>query len=209
MPNENKVRGRAADIETYLREIAAGGQWAVGEALPTTRALGEKFGVANTTASRVFHRLELEGLVWRQDNGRYFLEASRQLMHRPKPIACLTRELERWSGVYRAIMAGVSAYTSERQTALLLWRSESLVSHSNVKLPPDYGSLKQQNFLRKGQAEPTYPFAVILRFFQFAACLFHLHHHASKGQIVNMVNIISNLLIFYPLYHWMNLESWL
>ncbi len=144
MPNEIKARGAAAEIEKYLRGIALGGEWPESNALPTTRALGEKFGVANTTASRVFHRLELEGLVWKQDNGRYFLESSRHLMHRPKPIACLTRELERWSGVYRAIMAGVSAYTSGRQTALLLWRSESLVSHSDVNLPPEYGSLEQQ-----------------------------------------------------------------
>ncbi len=144
MPNEIRARGAAAEIEKYLRGVAAGGEWPEGDALPTTRALGEKFGVANTTASRVFHRLELEGLVWKQDNGRYFLESSRQLLHRPKPIACLTRELERWSGVYRAIMAGVSAYTAERQTALLLWRSESLVSHIDVNLPPDYGSLEQQ-----------------------------------------------------------------
>ncbi|MFK5922038.1 MAG: GntR family transcriptional regulator [Verrucomicrobiota bacterium] len=144
MPSENGVRSRAADIEKYLRGIADEGVWPEGEALPTTRALGEKFGVANTTASRVLHRLEQEGLVWKQDNGRYFLESSRQLVHRPKPIACLTRELERWSGVYRAIMAGVSAYTSQRQTALLLWRSESLVSHSDVNLPPQYGSLDQQ-----------------------------------------------------------------
>ena len=144
MPDEIKGRGAAAEIEKHLRGIAAGGEWPESDALPTTRALGEKFGVANTTASRVFHRLEVEGLVWKQDNGRYFLESSRQLLHRPKPVACLTRELERWSGVYRAIMAGVSAHTSARQTALLLWRSESLVSHSDVNLPPDYGSLDQQ-----------------------------------------------------------------
>ena len=144
MPNEIRARGAAGEIEKYLRGIAAGGEWPGSDALPTTRALGERFGVANTTASRVFHRWEIEGLVWKQDNGRYFLESSRQLLHRPKPVACLTRELERWSGVYRAIMAGVSAYTSERQTALLLWRSESLVRHSDVNLPPDYGSLDQQ-----------------------------------------------------------------
>jgi DNA-binding transcriptional regulator YhcF (GntR family) len=144
MASAPRLSSQTTKLEEYLRELVTKDAWPLEKPLPTTRSLGKKFGVANTTASRALSRLESENLVWKRDNGRYHLESSRHLFHRPEPVACLTRELERWSALYQAIMAGVSAYTAERQTALLLWRNESLIEHNDVSIPPRFGSLQQQ-----------------------------------------------------------------
>lgn len=150
MASAPRLSSRTTQLEEYLRELVANPTWPLEKALPTTRALGKKFSVANTTASRTLYRLEKEHLVWKRDNGRYYLESARHLFHRPEPVACLTRELERWSALYQAIMAGVSAYTSERQTALLLWRNKSLIEHNDVSIPPRFGSVEQQALSLRG-----------------------------------------------------------
>jgi GntR family transcriptional regulator len=46
-----------------LRRRIAAGEWAVDEALPTTAALAEHYGVSQSTVTRVLRILAEEGLV--------------------------------------------------------------------------------------------------------------------------------------------------
>ena len=46
-----------------LRRRIAVGEWAVDEALPTTAALAEHYGVSQATVTRVLRALAAEGLV--------------------------------------------------------------------------------------------------------------------------------------------------
>lgn len=126
-----------------LRRALHGGKHE--EPLPTTRELGRKFGVANTTVYRLLRNLADSGEIWQHPtNGRYYQAGARALLDRPKPVACLIRRLELGSELYRELLEGVSAGCGERQRTMLLWHDELLVNHPDAQEPPRFASESQQ-----------------------------------------------------------------
>jgi DNA-binding LacI/PurR family transcriptional regulator len=113
--------------------------------LPTTRELGTRFGLANTTVFRVLREMAGAGEIWQHPtNGRYFPPGARALLDRPKPVACLIRRLELGSELYRELLEGVSAGCGEGQRTMLLWHDELLVNHPDPQRPPRFASAAQQ-----------------------------------------------------------------
>ncbi len=113
--------------------------------LPTTRTLGEEFGVANTTVFRLLRDLAAAGEIWQHPtNGRYYPAAARAVVDRPKPVACLFRRLELGSALYRELLEGVSAGCGAHRRTMLLWHDELLVNHPDPHEPPVFASIAQQ-----------------------------------------------------------------
>lgn len=131
--------GLAARIRKLVATAAAD------QPLPTTRELGDRLGVANTTVFRVLRHLTQAGEVWQHPtNGRYFPKHARRLLARPKPVACLIRRLELGSELYRELLEGISAGCGADGRTMLLWHDELLVNHPDPHEPPVFASLAQQ-----------------------------------------------------------------
>ena len=116
----------------------------VNEPLPTTRELGQRFAVANSSVSRLFQKFVEEGTVWQHADGRYYPAAARDKLHRPKPVACLTRRLELCSQLYRELLEGISLGCGTHRRTMLLWHDDLLVNHHDVALEPVFASPRQQ-----------------------------------------------------------------
>ena len=113
--------------------------------LPTTRELGERFRVANTTVFRILQQFARTGEVWQHPvNGRYYPPAARALLDRPKPVACVIRRLEVASELYRELLEGISAGCGALRRTMLLWHDELLVNHPVPARPPAFARLPQQ-----------------------------------------------------------------
>jgi DNA-binding LacI/PurR family transcriptional regulator len=118
---------------------------AADQPLPTTRELGERLGVANTTVYRILRRLAQAGEVWQHPtSGRHFPKTAPRLLARPKPIACLIRRLELGSELYRELLEGISAGCGAAGRTMLLWHDELLVNHPDPHEPPAFASVAQQ-----------------------------------------------------------------
>lgn len=115
--------------------------------LPTTRALGERFGLANTTAFRALQKLVDAGEIWQHPSGRFYPAAARALLERPKPVACLIRRLELCSELYRELLEGVSAGCGMARRTMLIWHDELLLNHPDPAEPPVFSRARQQNVI--------------------------------------------------------------
>ena len=148
-PSSSRSRRRATDASSSS-DLLARLRQQVDEApndqpLPTTRALGETFGVANTTVFRLLRDLAAAGEIWQHPtNGRYYPAAARAVVDRPKPVACLFRRLELGSALYRELLEGVSAGCGAHRRTMLLWHDELLVNHPDPHEPPVFASVAQQ-----------------------------------------------------------------
>jgi hypothetical protein len=132
-----------AGLTARLRRLVATA--ATHQPLPTTRDLGQQFGVANTTVYRVLRSLTRDGEVWQHPvNGRYFPTGARLLLDRPKPVACLIRRLELGSELYREMLEGISAGCGAGRRTMLLWHDELLVNHPDPHEPPAFATVAQQ-----------------------------------------------------------------
>jgi len=117
--------------------------------LPTTRSLGEQFGVANTTIFRALQKLVADGALWQHPSGRFYPAAAQALLERPKPVACLTRRLELCSELYRELLEGVSAACGANRRTMLIWHDELLLNHPDPAEPPVFANTRQQNAILK------------------------------------------------------------
>ncbi len=133
-----------ASLEAHIRQVARSQKWDMKKPLPTTRRLGVDYNISNASVSRLLNRLHEEGTIWRRKNGRYFLNASRSLLEKPKPYACLLRQLQSWSRVYQDIMSGFSSAFGSDRTAMLFVHDPILVRHSNTSEPPIHATPAQQ-----------------------------------------------------------------
>lgn len=132
--------GLAARIRRVVTATAAD------QPLPTTRELGARLGVANTTVYRVLRALGAAGEVWQHPtSGRYFPKGAERLLDRPKPIACLIRRLELGSELYRELLEGISAGCGAGGRTMLLWHDELLVNHPDPQEPPAFASRARQH----------------------------------------------------------------
>ena len=130
-------------LSERLRRLVAGSP--PDRPLPTTRELGTRFGIANTTVFRVLRDMVEAGEIWQHPtNGRYFPPGARALLERPKPVACLIRRLELGSELYRALLEGISAGCGDRQSTMLLWHDQRLVNHPDPQQPPVFATPAQQ-----------------------------------------------------------------
>lgn len=134
----------AGDLEQAVREATQSERWQLEARLPTTRELGERFGVSNATVSRVLERLAQEGVVWRRPNGRYYRGDAAKLLAEPKTYACLVRRLESWSRVYFALLGGFSRDFAQNRDAMLFFHNETLVRHTDTGHPPQHAGLRAQ-----------------------------------------------------------------
>ena len=131
------------DLAARLRRLVA--EAPNDRPLPTTRALGRTFGVANTTVFRLLRDLGASGEIWQHPtNGRYYPAAAQAVIDRPKPVACLFRRLELGSALYRELLEGVSAGCGANRRTMLLWHDELLVNHPDPHEPPVFATIAQQ-----------------------------------------------------------------
>jgi DNA-binding LacI/PurR family transcriptional regulator len=94
--------------------------------------------------SRLLQKFIEEGSVWQHEDGRYYPASAREKLHRPKPVACLTRRLELCSQLYREILEGISVGCGAHRRTMLLWHDDALVNHPDVALEPVFASPKRQ-----------------------------------------------------------------
>ncbi|HTX53601.1 MAG TPA: substrate-binding domain-containing protein [Candidatus Baltobacteraceae bacterium] len=134
----------APDLEKTIRRLASTRAWDVHKPLPTTREIGSRYAISNATVCRLLNRLYGEGVIWRQENGRYFLNESRQLFERRKPYACLLRKLQHWSRVYQGVMSGFSQTFGDDRAMMLFVHNQSLVRHADIAHPPVHAGVEAQ-----------------------------------------------------------------
>ncbi len=123
-------------LEAALRQIATRKTWDVQQPLPTTRELGIRYGISNASSCRLLKRLNDEDVLWRRENGRYYLAEGRDLFERRKPYACLLRKLQNWSRIYQGIMSGFSQAFGRNRAGMLFVHNEALVRHADTAHPP-------------------------------------------------------------------------
>lgn len=133
-----------AGLEAALRKLAEQKAWDVQQPLPTTRELGERYHISNASACRLLKRLDEEDVIWRRDNGRYYVAESRRIFERPKPYACLLRKLQNWSRIYQGIMSGFSQAFGRNRAAMLFVHNENLVRHADTAHPPVHAGAAAQ-----------------------------------------------------------------
>jgi hypothetical protein len=133
-----------AGLEAALRRLAEQKAWDVNRPLPTTRELGDRYRISNASACRLLKRLDDEKVIWRRDNGRYYLAESRRIFERPKPYACLLRKLQNWSRIYQGIMSGFSQAFGRNRAAMLFVHNETLVRHADTAHPPLHAGVAAQ-----------------------------------------------------------------
>ncbi len=63
--NLNNGSPKTREAEQLLRDLLAGEEYAVGDRLPSERALAEQYGVSRRSLRKAFELLEAEGAVWR------------------------------------------------------------------------------------------------------------------------------------------------
>ncbi len=61
----NNGSPQTSEAEQLLRDLLAGEEYAVGDRLPSERALAQDYGVSRRSLRRAFELLEAEGAVWR------------------------------------------------------------------------------------------------------------------------------------------------
>jgi len=132
------------DLELAVRLLSEQRNWDVQTPLPTTRELGDRYGISNASACRLLKRMGDEKVIWRRENGRYYLNESRRLFERRKPYACLLRKLQNWSRIYQGVMSGFSQVFGRDRASLLFVHNESLVRHADTDHPPVHAGLNAQ-----------------------------------------------------------------
>ena len=149
--SSSSSRSRASDtagrpLNERIRHLLANAR--VDQPLPTTRELGERFRVANTTVFRLLRELARTGEIWQHPvNGRYYLPGARATIDRPKPVACVFRRLELASELYRELLEGISAGCGALGRTMLLWHDELLVNHPDAAEPPAFARVAQQRVI--------------------------------------------------------------
>ena len=142
-PRSRGSRSPARSLADQLRSVLA--DTPRDQPLPTTRELGERFHVANTTVFRLLREFAKSGGIWQHPiNGRYYPPEARALLDRPKPVACVIRRLEVASELYRELLEGISAGCGALQRTMLLWHDELLVNHADPQEPPVFARVPQQ-----------------------------------------------------------------
>lgn len=132
------------DLEAVLRRIASRRGWDIAKPLPTTRELGERYSVSNASVCRLLKRLDQERVLWRRENGRYYLPEAQPLLEKRKPYACLIRKLETWSRTYQGVMTGFSQAFGQTKAGFLFIHDDHLVQHPDIAHPPSHGNAHQQ-----------------------------------------------------------------
>lgn len=133
------------ELEAALRRLALKKSWDAKTPLPTTRELGDRYGVSNASACRLLKKLDAEKVLWRRANGRYYPLESRHMFERRKPYACLLRKLRHWSRIYQGIMSGFSQAFGRNRAAMLFVHNESLVRHADTEHPPLHAGATAQH----------------------------------------------------------------
>lgn len=127
--------GGVSALRACLLSISGDEERPLLEPLPVTRDLGQRFGVSNVSAFRVLAELRERGLLWQADNGRYYRPAARRLIEKPKPVACLLRQLQAWSEVGREILQGADEACGTMDRAILLVHDRALYQQANPTSP--------------------------------------------------------------------------
>lgn len=131
------------ELERVLRTLVETKAWDLSRPLPTTREIGQRFGISNATVCRLLIRLSAEGLIWRRSNGRYFLNESRRVFEN-EPYACLLRRLKNWSRVYQGVMGGFSQAFARDRASMLFVHNDTLVRHADTAHPPVHADAAEQ-----------------------------------------------------------------
>lgn len=114
------------------------------EPLPTTRALGDRFGVSHVTVSRVLRRLADEGKLWQADNGRFYHPRAADSLAKIRPVSCLVRSINGWAAWYQQIMKGVSLVCEEQDRGIFLNPISALIRQQSPVALATYASTEEQ-----------------------------------------------------------------
>lgn len=129
-----------AALRAFLLPISTDEKWPLLEPLPVTRDLGRRFGISNVSAFRVLAEFRERGLFWQAENGRYYRSGARRLIEKPKPVACLLRQLQAWTEVGREILQGADEACGAMDRAILLVHDRALYEQANPTGPTTTGS---------------------------------------------------------------------
>jgi hypothetical protein len=133
-----------SDLEIAIRLLSEQRSWDVQTPLPTTRELGDRYGISNASACRLLKRLDEEAVIWRRENGRYYLNESRRLFEKRKPYACLLRKLQNWSRIYQGVMNGFTHVFGRDRASMLFVHNDALVRHADTDHPPVHAGIGAQ-----------------------------------------------------------------
>lgn len=112
--------------------------------LPTTRELGERYGVSHVSVSRILRKMADEGRLWQAHSGRFYAaEAEAQLSH-PRPVGCLVRSLSGWAAWYERIMTGVSFGCEAEERAILVHPVADMVVQAAPDAPASFLRASEQ-----------------------------------------------------------------
>lgn len=106
------------DLETQIVKVLKAGDSLA--PLPTTRELGERFGVPHVSVSKVLRKLADEGTLWQAHSRRFYPAEAKAQLSRPRPVGCLVRSLSGWAAWYEQIMTGVSLGCEKEERGILV-----------------------------------------------------------------------------------------
>jgi len=112
--------------------------------LPTTRVLGERFGVSHVTVSRALRNLADEGKLWQAHSGRFYAAEAEAHLARPRPVGCLVRSLSGWAAWYERIMTGVSLGCEAEERAILVNPVAGMVCQESPDSPAAFLPKREQ-----------------------------------------------------------------
>lgn len=124
------------DLESLIvKELKAGDLMTP---LPTTRELGERFGVSHVTVSRILRKLADAGTLWQAHSGRFYAAEAEAQLSRPRPVGCLVRSLSGWAVWYERIMTGVSLGCEMEERGILVHPVADLVQQAAPDAPASF-----------------------------------------------------------------------
>ncbi len=112
--------------------------------LPTTRDLGERFGVSHVTVSRILRKMAEEGRLWQAHSGRYFPAEAEAQLSRPRPVGCLVRGMSGWAAWYDRIMTGISLGCEAEERGILVHPVADMVVQAAPDAPASFLSKRRQ-----------------------------------------------------------------
>lgn len=112
--------------------------------LPSTRALGERFGVSHGTVFRLLSRMEGDGHVWRHANGRFYPALAGKVLGRGKPLAVILRRMQTWSSLCREVLEGFTDECSDRDRPILWFHNRHLVKQESAESGVVLASIRAQ-----------------------------------------------------------------
>jgi DNA-binding transcriptional MocR family regulator len=131
-------------LEAWLREQIRSGRYAVGDKLPSVRALCESQGLSKATVLHALHRLEADQLIYAQPKSGYFVSTDTQVGFAPQKVVTpkapslvsvpdIFRDIMSRSAAFDILPTDQSASISSHLTTLNRLINKSARTHPELK----------------------------------------------------------------------------